>query len=305
MTIRALTAGLVAACLAGCGNKAAVSGSGGPEAAPTQTATVNAKEEYAHLAADAPEEAAAPPPAPQAPVAVATARIAYSYSLGFEVPTARLDAVLRRHRAACDALGPAHCQLINAARTGGGGDAAEASLDLRLLPADVRPFEARLTASATDAGGKVLSDSIKGEDLTRALIDADAALKAKRTLRDRLQTLLENHQGRLADLLEVEKALSATQQELDTATAELAELRQRVDFSTLAISYRSTRPLGSTARPLADAVANAGTTISSSLALLLTTALAVLPWLLPLGLLVWLLGRWRVWLRERRLARKE
>ncbi len=251
----------------------------------------------------------APPPASPATAKAAmaaaptsaTATIAYSYKLGFELPNRRLDAVVAAHRAACTALG-ARCQLLNSSRAGGDGDAAEASLDLRLVPAEVAPFTARITASSTAAGGTLLDSRTTGEDVTRQLIDADAALKAKRTLRDRLQTLLESHQGRLADLLEVEKSLSETQQALDTATAELAELRQRVSFSTLTITYRAEHPLGSTGRPLAEALANAGQTLATSLALLVTAALALLPWLVPIGGIVWLLARWRARRRARRPA---
>ncbi len=167
------------------------------------------------------------------------------------------------------------------------------NLDLRVAPGEVAAFEARLRQAAGDAGGTLLFDKVDGEDITRQLIDADAALRAKRTLRDRLQALLETHQGRLADLLEVEKALSTTQQELDAATAELAELRQRVDLSKLSISYRAARPLGPIDRPLAGAVAGLGHTLASSLALLLSATVAVLPWLPPLALLVRLVRRWR------------
>ncbi|QYE34997.1 DUF4349 domain-containing protein [Polymorphobacter sp. PAMC 29334] len=255
------------------------------------------------LVAPAGLEQAQPPNEPRQPAARrdGTAFIAYSYNLGFELPARRIDGVQRAHRNACEALGPSRCQLINASRSGGDGDAAEAHLDLRIVPNEVKSFEARLAATTGDAGGTMLANTVTGEDITRELIDADAALKAKRTLRDRLQTLLEHREGRLSDLLAVEKALSETQQQLDTATAELSELQQRVSFSKLSIDYRSTQPLGSTARPLATAVSEAGQTISTSLALLLTVVVAVVPWLVPAGLLLWLAGK----LRARRDARRK
>lgn len=237
---------------------------------------------------------APPEPGATVPLHTGAASIAYSYKLGFELPARRIDAAQNAHRAACEAQGPARCQVLNSSRSGGLTDAASASLELRIVPAAVKTFTARLEASTADLGGSLLENSTTGEDITRQLIDADAALKAKRTLRDRLQDLLEHHRGDLADLLEVEKSLSETQQELDTATAELAELQQRISFSQLQISYRSEQPLGSTtARPLADAVANAGQTISGSLAALLTLTLAIIPWLLPLALIIFVIRRWR------------
>lgn len=268
---------------------------------PAAVLTSNAKDEEA-LSPQEPARASATPAQTASPQQTA-ASIAYSYKLGFELPARRIDEVQRAHRAACEALGPAHCQLLNSSRTGGDSDAASASLELRIVPAIVKSFTAQLETSAKGAGGTLLDSSTTGEDLTRQLIDADAALKAKRTLRDRLQNLLEHHEGRLADLLALEKSLSETQQELDTATAELAELQQRVGFSKFDISYRSEHPLGSTARPLAEAVADAGQTISGSLAALLSLSLALVPWLLPIGLIVFVFRRWQVRRRLRATAR--
>ena len=142
-------------------------------------------------------------------------------------------------------------------------------------------FGAKIEAGVRDANGQVLASSVEGEDLTRQIVDADAALKAKRTLRDRLQTLLERREGKLADLLAVEKSLSDTQQELDAATSLMAELRQRVDFSKVSLHYASRVPLtiGGQARPLHDAFATAGQTFGGSLAGLITLVVGVTPWL--------------------------
>lgn len=271
---------LVALGLANCGNKPAADIAATTGSVTSQPAVMR--------------EAA---PVADAPMHTGAAFIAYSYKLGFELPARRIDEVVRAHQSVCEKLGPARCQLLNSSRTGGDGDAANASLELRVAPAIVKSFTAQLETSTAGAGGRVLESATTGEDITRQLIDADAVLKAKRTLRNRLQILLEHHEGRLADLLALEKSLSGIQQELDTATAELAELQQRVSFSKLDISYRSEHPFGSTARPLAEAVANAGQTISGSLAALLTFSLAILPWLVPLGLIVFLLQRWRRHLR--------
>ena len=221
------------------------------------------------------------PPASSAPLRTGLAFIAYSYRLSFEIPARKLDAVQKSHTAACEALGPTRCQLLNASRSAANADAIEASLELRIAPADAKAFQARLESSTDAAGGRLLGNTMTGEDITRQTTDADAAVKAKRTLRDRLQTLLERRDGRLADLLAVERALSATQQELDAATGLSAVLHQRIDFSTMSISYRSERALGSaTERPLADAWANLSLMLARSLATLLFIIVAGAPWAL-------------------------
>ena len=293
MKWRILAATVLAAMTGGCDKKA-----------PADSAATASTDGLVAAPAAVAQRAKASPDAPHAAAAAAAtntgaAFIAYSYTIAFEIAARRLDDVVAAHRAACDALGAGQCQLLNSSRRGDEADGITASLDLRLAPAAAKPFEARLRSTVAEAGGRLLASDVAGDDLTRQIIDADAALKAKRTLRDRLQTLLERRDGKLADLLEVEKALSQTQQELDSATALLAELRQRVSFSKFTISYRSERPIGSTtARPLANAIADAGQTLSASLALLLTICVAVLPWLVPVALVAVGL-RWRARRRAR------
>lgn len=309
---------LAALSLVSCGNKHATSATTAETTAASDTAPFVATPQMVDENVPVPPPAVPPPkvvvvdppstaeagaePDATVPRHSGASSIAYSYKLAFELPARRIDAAQQADRAACEALGPARCQVLNSSRTGGDSDAASANLDLRIAPAAVKVFTSQLETSTAKLGGSLLENSTSGEDITRQLIDADAALKAKRTLRDRLQDLLEHHRGKLADLLDVEKSLSETQQELDTATAELAELQQRITFSALEIDYRSEHPLGSTtARPLADAVANAGQTMSGSLAVMLTLTLVTVPWLLPLALIVYAIRRWR---RSRAAARR-
>lgn len=282
---------LVLLVLASCGEQG---GSG--ETAKVDAPVALDAAEMAMEAAGMTEDAAAPAPAGAVGGAERTgaAYIAYSYDYRFELPGAKLDEVRAAHAAACEALGPARCQLLEQTRTGGAGDAVEATLTLRIAPAEARRFAGGLKAAAEKADGRLLSESMTGEDLTRQMIDAEAALKAKRTLRDRLQALLERREGKLADLLETEKALAETQQELDAATALLAELRQRVGFSAMTIGYRSEAPLiGSEARPVADALASAGQGFSESVGLLIRLVVAAVPWVVAGGLVLWLVRRVR------------
>ncbi len=267
--------------LMGCGKAA----NNGP------TATADIRE------GSAPALAQTKPAAPGAATpAFVAPRIAYSYAYRFEVPAKRMAEVAHAHQALCDALGPAKCQTIGATLEGRAGAYSCGTLTLRLAPEVARTFGAPLGKAVADADGSLIQSGVTGEDLTRQVIDADAALKAKRTLRDRLQALLENRQGRLADLLEVEKALAETQQELDTATALLAELHTRLDFSKVEIAYESSLPPpGEDRRPIAGALGSVGDVLGTSIAFLITAMSALLPFAILVGLAV--LG-WRTWRRR-------
>ena len=212
--------------------------------------------------------------APQAP-APAAATLAYAYMMEVEAPEPRIAGLLQAHAEACRAAGPAVCQITGselAAPVQGGG--AESTLNLRAVPDWIVRFRADLPRSAQALGGEVTADRTASEDVGRSLVDTAAALRAKTTLRDRLQDLLATHPGNIKDLLELETALSNAQGELDTATSELAALHQRVDTSTLALTYspRSLPGLG-----LAAGSAKA----------LEVTLLVLAPWA-AVGALVWL-----------------
>lgn len=233
------------------------------------------------------------------PMSVAP-RIAYSYTYKYEVPTAKLAQVEHAHQALCDRLGPAKCQIVGATLEGRAGAYNAGTLSLRVAPDIARTFEGQLGQAVGAADGSLIQSGITGEDLTRQVIDSEAGLKAKRTLRDRLQALLETRQGKLNDLVELEKSLSETQQELDTATSELAELRGRIDMSKVEIAYEATLP--STAeerRPIAGALGSISDTLGGSVGLLINALAAFLPFAVVIGGLIAL---WRA-LRRRRRSR--
>ena len=80
---------------------------------------------------------------------------------------------------------------------------------------------------------------MESEDLTRQIVDTEAAVRARTALRDRLQAILATRPGKLSDLLEVEKELARVQGELDATQSELAVMRTRVVTSLLTITYSS------------------------------------------------------------------
>lgn len=247
----------------------------------------------------APKEAAPPEPAatpgaarvaskpPAAPVAIAPT-IAYTYAYRFRVPAKHLAEVQRAHQAICEALGPTRCVIVNASIEGRDGGFNAGSLQLRVAP-DLAPhFGDRLTAVAAKADGALIGSQVRGEDLTKQVVDAEAGLKARTALRDRLQQLLEHRDGKLADLLEVEQALAQTQGELDAATGLLAELHQRLAMSEVNITYESDLPtIGEDRRPIANALGNVRDVFSTSLSFVITATAALLPFA-AVGALVWL-----------------
>jgi hypothetical protein len=231
-----------------------------------------------------------------------TLYLAYAYGMTLETPADRLVGVMEGHAAACRAAGPQVCQLISLNREGDAETYLSGDLSLRAEPQWLVRFMARIEADADAANGRVRAKSTTTEDLTRAIVDTEARLRAMTTLRDRLQSILATRPGRVADLLEVERELARVQGEIDSTQSNLAVMRARVDMSELAVRYQSApRPVtASTLEPLRYALASFLGNLVQGLAAIVTLVALALPWAAVLGLVAWA-GRaaWRRWKARR------
>lgn len=268
----------------------------------TEGVAVAAADAAAGAGGAAPMVIAPAPPAPGQPnlppSTVNPALIAYSYAMSLELPASQVIAARDAHIRACSVAGPAQCQLLNSSSNVMGEEQVSAGLQLRGTPAWLEGFRATVAADATRLDGRVIGSSISSEDLTRQIVDTEATLRAQTKLRDRLGELLAKHQGKLADLLEVERELARVQGEIDARTSELNVMRTRIAMSDLSISYQSRGVLISdrTADPTVAALLEFLDTVSYSFAGVIRFIASVLPWLLLLLPALWLL-RW-AWRRR-------
>ncbi|MEM9495443.1 MAG: DUF4349 domain-containing protein [Pseudomonadota bacterium] len=180
----------------------------------------------------------AAPPEQQAE-AQAGAMLAYSYSMQIAAPKEAVKPMMSAHQEACMAAGPDVCQILGASTNRWGDDQVAGHLNLRAAPAWLETFRGEIVSDAEKVGGKLIDNTVRAEDLTRYILDMDARLEAKKTLRDRIKNLLETSEGSLSDVLAAERALSDVQGEIDSMTAQLRAARARVAMSSLTISYAS------------------------------------------------------------------
>lgn len=258
--------------------------------------------EARYAAADAPAPPPAPADAPATPVEAPSASyLAYAFQIALELPGPRLIGVMEHHANACREAGPRLCQLIGASRQGDPDAFISGELHIRAEPAWLQRFMGGIASEAREAGGKIKAQATTTEDLTRAIVDTQAALRAKIALRDRLQRLLESRPGRLSDLLDVERELARVQGEIDATQSNLAVMRARVDMSELTISYESApRSVASdTFEPLGRALAGFLALMVQALAAIITLIAVLIPWALVIGAFAWLL----LWIRKRRGGR--
>jgi len=299
---RVLVAGLLAVSLAGCG---AASNAPSPppppppvmaEAAPMDAMVAPGEGQRAEFAA---KSAGEPTPtgetasSPQTPAGAVL--LAYTYSTQLEAPARAVPALLKAHQDGCTAAGPSVCQVLGASTNAIGEDEVSGTLNLRADPKWLAAFRAKLEGDAKAAKGKLVGQSVSTEDLTRAITDTDATLKSRKTLRDRLIGLLATRDGKLSDLLEIERELARVQGEIDSYESNLAVMRGRVTMSDLTVNYTSeSAPVtGGTFSPITNALTGFMGTVASGIGAIIALIALVLPWLVIVVPAVWFGLRWR------------
>ena len=227
--------------------------------------------------------------------------MAYRYNYGISLPAPSVEPVMRTHMERCLEAGPSKCQVLSASSQDHSEDYSSAYLSLRAAPGWLDDFRTGLEASLESSDGRVTNSSVSAEDLTRRIFDADARLKAQTALRDRLLNLLETRDAKLQELLSVERELARVQAEIESATAQLKTLRQRVSMSVMDIRYesRARAVTPSAFSPVAEALRSFLRTLSQGLASVIGFIAVTLPWLLFVILPGIALFRW-VWRRRRK-----
>lgn len=240
----------------------------------------------------------APPPGPGGDVANAGIMLAYSYSMGIEAPKAAIAPLVAAHERACVEAGAKICQVMGSSVNSYGEDQVSGYLNLRAEPKWLEAFRGGVASDAEKSGGELTANTVSTEDLTQYIIDTSARLDAKKTLRERIRTLLETREGTLNDVLAAERALADVQGEIDSMTASLEAARARVAMSALSISYASDPETSvSMWKPLSEAFSAFGRTSMQSLADAVNFIARTWPFFI-LGLIV--LGILRVWWLGRR-----
>jgi hypothetical protein len=216
--------------------------------APSESAAAPAAADAAIDVAEAPAAAHKPQPGKHQasksqaskPMVVTAPELAYAYQYGVEAPPAAVPMLVRLHESVCAAAGAINCQVVGATTTEVGHDDASGRLEIRGEPNWLRGFRSRIEDDVRAAHGKLKGSQIETEDLSRSIVDTEAQLRAKKTLRDRMQGLLATHNGKLNDLVELEQQVTEVQGQIDAAESELAVMKTRVATAKLTIEYRST-----------------------------------------------------------------
>jgi Domain of unknown function (DUF4349)/Putative zinc-finger len=204
----------------------------------------------------------------------------------FEASRLTLEAILVRHRGYSANLNASTQQ--NAARS------LQASLR---IPAD----DLGAAVAELKALGRVENEAQSGEEVTQQHADLVARLKNSREAEQRLQAILLQRTGKIADVLAVEQEIARVRGEIERMEAEQKSLEHRVDFATIDLNlgeeYKAEMGTPSPSistrfhNALVAGYRNAQDSVVGFLVFFAEYGPFALIWLAVLGVLAWFLHR--------------
>jgi hypothetical protein len=213
-------------------------------------------------------------------------QIAYVFDYGFRLAAKAIAPLQQRHADLCESKGPYVCRIVQMDQSGTEGDYVRGTLQLAVRSDQARAFGKELTKAAEQVEGEQISATISGEDLSKQIVDTDARLRARKLLRDRLMEVLATRRGTVTELVEAERGVAQVNEEIDQASSWLSEMRGRVAFSRLDLTYESGQPSsGGFFAPIREAVGSVAGILGGLVAILIVLLAVGVP-LVVLGLLV-------------------
>lgn len=197
--------------------------------------------------------------------------------------------------------GTIRCEVISSSiATRTAESAPSGNVSLRVAPDDLGKLLAHVPGL-----GKIAQHTTEREDETASVVDTEARIKNLTSFRDNLRAMLAKPSATVSNVVEIDKQLTDTQSELDSETAQRKILAEETEKIAVEISFRVEEPsvaIGGFSE-IWTALRESGSVLGDSIANLITTIVAIIPWLILILPAFWLLAKaWRK-LRLRRQAK--
>jgi len=252
-------------------------------------------------------ETAAPPPPPNVSPSAAPG-VAFNYRYDYRLPRDRIARVQEAHAQMCERLGLARCRITGMRYTLQDERHIDATLALALEPSIARQFGREAEGVVTRSDGTLVNMEIGGRDVGTGI--ARAGRNAAAVRRELAQVQADLDRARLQASTRDRLLAQAEQLRSELRGLEASQEAGREELATtpMVLNYGSGATIpGITGSPLRDALRDSGDNFTFALAALVRLISILLPWLLALGLAVWLTFRVAAWRarRESRLAPTE
>ncbi|PZO10190.1 MAG: DUF4349 domain-containing protein [Lysobacteraceae bacterium] len=215
--------------------------------------------------------------------------LAYSHDATVRMAGPDIAARVSAVRTAC--MDGRHGQCTVLGEQQGSGQWPSGQLLLRAEPKAIEP----LVAMAAQ-GGELSQRGTQAEDLADAVRDNGLRQQRLRTQHDRLSEFLARRDIKADDLIALSNQLAQIETELQASEQEAAQQQRRIHTNLLTLRFESSQVTVASSR-LGEALRDSLSVLDSSVAVLVTVILAVLPFALLAGALFWII---KALLRRRR-----
>ena len=208
--------------------------------------------------------------------------------------TASLQIEVANFRTAVDQAGKAVVALggyvSDRQSTDDGGGHERGQITLR-VPSD--RFDGAV--SALKNLGRVRSEAVQTQDVTKAYADLETRLKVKRETATRLRDILSRQTGKVSEVLEVEREIARVIEEIEQAEGERRYFDNQISLSTITVSFHEPDAMVTPGAldPVVSALRQSLRTMGESFGFLIELGAALLPWLFAVTL-AFRLVRWRL-----------
>jgi hypothetical protein len=192
--------------------------------------------------------------------------------------------------------GSIRCELVSSSITTRAEDSTPTgSISLRVIPEDAGKLFA-----AAEKFGRITQHTTEREDKTTAVIDTEAKIKNLTSFRDNLRNMLGKPSATVKDLVEIQQQLMETQSQLDSETAQRKVLTNETEkiFVQLLLRVPRNASTVSSWSQIGKAFRQSGSILAESTASVITTIVAIIPWLIFILPAFWLARK--LWRRSRR-----
>ena len=84
--------------------------------------------------------------------------------------------------------------------------------------------------------GRVVHEQLSSEEVTAQVVDLEARLRNSRATEERLIRVLQERTGKVGDILQVEREIARTREEMERMEAQRKNLLARVELATVAVT---------------------------------------------------------------------
>ena len=177
--------------------------------------------------------------------------------------------------------------LADAQASRGAQDRRRGTLVIRV------PAERFAAAYAALKGlGKVETETVSTQDVTKAYADLETRLRVKRDAEGRLREILRTRTARLSDVLEAERELARLLEEIEQTEGERRYYDQQIALSTISATLHEPEAVirAGALAPLLEALRDSLRVLATSAGALVYLTVLLLPWAAAAAI-VWLVVR--------------